>query len=135
LPHQIGCKQSIDNIPYNEVMQLTQNDQINAWIHQLHTLILDIKPDVLVIEQPGFHSNNYLLSTKMGDMVCYIICYAQKANLGFSQGVLLQKDFPFLIGMGKTHRHVAIGDHLKDIWQPITRLIQTAFKMHKQTGP
>jgi hypothetical protein len=59
----------------------------------------------------------------------YIICYDQKANLGFSQGVKLIKTFPFVEGKGKSHRHIGIMSSQLINTQLIKQLILAAFDL------
>lgn len=114
------------------IMQYTKKESINLTIDTLHQLILSIKPKVLVKEQPGFRSTNYLIGNSMKDLVCYIICYDQKANLGFTQGVRLAKKFPELKGTGKSHRHLTIDSELIKDLPSLTKLIQEAFVIQDQ---
>ncbi len=112
-------------------MQYSKHKTINAWIDTLHQLIMTTIPSVKMQEQPGFRSNNYLLGTSMKDIVCYIICYDEKANLGFSQGVELTKEFPSLKGTGKTHRHITIDETFMKDLPSLTKLIKKAFAIKK----
>lgn len=113
-------------------MQYTKLPTINDMIDELHQLILTLSPTIIMKEQPGFRSNNYMVGPSMKDIFCYIICYDQKANLGFTQGVCLSKKFPSLKGTGKTHRHLAIDSQfIKDL-PSLTILIREAFKIQDQ---
>jgi hypothetical protein len=60
----------------------------------------------------------------------YIICYDQKANLGFAQGVHLSKIFPFLEGKGKTHRHIDIMAAQVENTLLMKKLIFAAFEVN-----
>lgn len=113
---------------YNDTVQYTNNTKINAWIDQIHHLIQKSYPKVVVTEQPGFHSVNYGLLPGMKEVRCYIICYDQKANLGFPHGIDLIQLFPNLKGTGKTHRHLEINESLMANPKELTRLLTTAFK-------
>lgn len=62
----------------------------------------------------------------MQDVVCYIICYDQKANLGFPHGATMVNLFQSLKGTGKHHRHVEINDHLMNDLKTLQTLIETA---------
>jgi hypothetical protein len=114
---------------YNVIMQQSKNPTLNQWILTLHEFILTQHPNLVMWEQSGFHANNYGTSLKMGDVVCYILCYEQKANLGFPQGVLLAKDFHELIGTGKTHRHVEISEALFNDIRTLKALIKAAINL------
>lgn len=108
-------------------MQLTKNQDINAFILQLHDVIMTTITQVVHREIPGFRSNQYGFGTTMNSSVCYIICYDQKANLGFDNGIHLVKDFPLLKGTGKFHRHVAIDATLLNNKTQLSQLILQAF--------
>jgi hypothetical protein len=108
-------------------MQYTLNTQINTWIDQIHEQIFKLHPHVLIKEQPGFCSINYGLLPGMKAVRCYIICYDQKANLGFPHGVDLIDTFPYLKGTGKTHRHVEINQTLMENPKELGRLLAFVF--------
>lgn len=110
-------------------MQLTNNNEINTYIHTLHDLIVSTIPNVVLKPLPGYRSNQYSLGTSMKDSVCYIICYDQKANFGFDKGVELQSEFPMLKGAGKFHRHFSINKALLDNRELLISLIKKAFSM------
>jgi len=109
-------------------MQFTQSESINLLIKQLDERIRTLIPRVQSIDRPGFRSTSYLLQSGMQNEVCYIICYDQKANLGFTSGVRLISHFLFLKGTGKTHRHVPINDDLLRESTTLNALILQAFK-------
>lgn len=110
-------------------MQLTNNNEINTYIHTLHDLIVSTIPNVVLKPLPGYRSNQYSLGTSMKDSVCYIICYDQKANFGFDRGVELQSEFLMLKGTGKFHRHLMINKALLDNRELLISLIKKAFSM------
>ena len=109
-------------------MQFTQSEAINLLIKQLDERIRRLIPHVQSIDRPGFRSTSYFLQSGMHNEVCYIICYDQKANLGFTSGVRFIRHFPFLKGTGKTHRHVPIHDDLLTEATPLNALILKAFE-------
>jgi hypothetical protein len=109
-------------------MQFTQSDSINVLIKQLDERIRTLIPGVQSMDRPGYRSTSYFLSKGMKNEVCYILCYDQKANLGFTSGVRLIRHFPFLKGTGKTHRHVPINDDLLKESTPLNALILKAFE-------
>ena len=109
-------------------MQYTLNPEINHWIDQIHEQIGKLYPNVVIKEQPGFRSINYGLQPGMNAVRCYIICYNQKANLGFPHGVNFIDTFPYLQGTGKTHRHVEINQNLMENQKELIKLLTFAFK-------
>lgn len=109
-------------------MQYTHNDKVNRFIDQIHQRILFLFPEVIIHEQPGFRATNYGLASGMKAVKCYIICYDQKANLGFPNGIAMVNNFPQLKGTGKTHRHVEINEQLLANPQALDRLIKQAFQ-------
>ena len=113
-------------------MQYTKVPDINDLIDEIHQLILTLSPTITMKEQPGFRSNNYMVGPSMKDIFCYIICYDQKANLVFTEGVSLSKKFPSLKGTGKTHRHLTIDSTFIKDWPSLTKLIREAFKIQAQ---
>ncbi len=108
-------------------MQYTKNETVNKRIEQVNQWIMEWLPSIQSVDRKGFRSTSYFLQKGMEQERVYIICYDQKANLGFSQGVHLSKTFSFLEGKGKTHRHIDImSSHLKEI-QLLKKLILDAF--------
>jgi hypothetical protein len=108
-------------------MKYTKNDIVNKRIDQINQWINEWLPLVQSVDRKGFRSTSYFLEKGMNHERVYIICYDQKANLGFSQGIHLTKMFPFLEGKGKTHRHIDIMSiHLKET-QLLKKLILAAF--------
>lgn len=110
-------------------MQLTNHSVTNELIKELHAFILSLVPKVVMVEYPGYRSNQYGLGSAMKDSVCYIICYDEKANFGFDDGVTLQASFSMLKGSGKRHRHVAINQALLNDKVLLTLLINKAFNL------
>ncbi len=110
-------------------MQYTKNIQINTWIDKIHELILKQYPKVVITEQPGFRAMNYGLNPGMKAVCCYIICYDQKANLGFPKGLEMKLKFPQLKGTGKMHRHVEITKALMKDLPTIHQLLKLAFEI------
>lgn len=112
-------------------MEKTKSKEINEYHEAIHQLILEMYPNVNVHIQPGYRSTSYRVGNKMKDTFCYIICYDQHANLGFPNGVKLQREFPFLKGNGKTHRHLEINAELyKDI-SMLKMVLKRAFELQK----
>ena len=109
-------------------MQYTLNPEINHWIDEIHEQICKLYPHVVIKEQPGFRAINYGLLPGMNAVRCYIICYDQKANLGFPHGIDFIQSFPNLKGTGKTHRHLEINESLMANPKELKRLLATAFK-------
>jgi hypothetical protein len=110
-------------------MQYTNNQLVNQRIDEVNQWIKQWLPSIQSVDRKGFRSTSYFLQKGMEHERVYIICYDQKANLGFSQGIHLSKVFPFLEGKGKTHRHVDItSDHLKDT-QLLKKLTLAAFDL------
>lgn len=93
-------------------MFYTQNERVNQSIDRIHALIQTLIHPLIITEQVGFKAINYGQTKGMKSVLVYIIVYDQKANLGFPQGVRLQRQFPFLKGTGKTHRHIEIDEAL-----------------------
>jgi hypothetical protein len=91
-------------------MEYTQNPIVNTRIDEIHQWIKEWLPFIQSVDRKGFRSTSYFLQKGMQHERLYIICYDQKANLGFSQGIHLLSQFPFLEGKGKTHRHVDLMD-------------------------
>jgi len=89
-------------------MQYTKNRMVNQRIDEVNQWIKQWLPSIQAVDRIGFRSTSYFLQKGMQHERVYIICYDQKANLGFAQGVHLSKIFPFLEGKGKTHRHIDI---------------------------
>jgi hypothetical protein len=89
-------------------MQYTKNKMVNQRIDEVNQWIKQWLPSIQAVDRIGFRSTSYFLQKGMQHERVYIICYDQKANLGFAQGVHLSKIFPFLEGKGKTHRHIDI---------------------------
>ena len=108
-------------------MQYTKNQLVNQRIDEVNQWIKQWLPSIQSVDRKGFRSTSYFLQQGMEHERVYIICYDQKANLGFCQGVHLSKTFSFLEGKGKTHRHIDImSSHLKEI-QLLKKLILDAF--------
>jgi hypothetical protein len=108
-------------------MQYTSDPLVNQRIDEVNQRIHSWIPSIQCVDRKGFRSTSYFLQKGMEHEHVYIICYDQKANLGFSQGIQLLKVFPFLEGKGKTHRHVNImSAHLDDLTL-FKKLIQSAF--------
>lgn len=109
-------------------MQFTQSEPINVLIKQLDERIRTLIPGVQSMDRSGYRSMSYFLQSGVQNEVCYILCYDQKANLGFTSGVRLIRHFPFLKGTGKTHRYVPIHDDLLTDSTPLNALILKAFE-------
>jgi hypothetical protein len=110
-------------------MEYTKNTIVNKRIDEIHQWIKEWLPFIQSVDRKGFRSTSYFLQKGMQHERLYIICYDQKANLGFSQGVDLLSRFSFLEGKGKTHRHVDIMDaRLQDL-TILKSLILAAFDM------
>jgi hypothetical protein len=108
-------------------MQYTKNTIVNQRINQVDQWIKEWIPSIQSVDRKGFRSTSYFLEKGMEHERAYMICYDQKANLGFSQGIHLSKMFPFLQGKGKTHRHIDImSDRLDDLTL-FKKLILSAF--------
>jgi hypothetical protein len=110
-------------------MEYTKNKIVNNRIDQINQWINAWLPLVQSIDRIGFRSTSYFLQKGMQHEQVYIICYDQKANLGFSQGVQLSKAFPFLEGKGKTHRHIDIMSSQLENTPLIKKLILAAFDL------
>ena len=108
-------------------MQYTNDPLVNQRIDEVNQWIKTFIPSIQSVDRKGFRSTSYFLQKGMEHERVYIICYDQKANLGFSQGVQLSKVFPFLEGKGKTHRHVNIMSAELDDLTLFKKLIQSAF--------
>ena len=110
-------------------MQYTNNPLVNQRIDEMNQRIHSWIPSIQCVDRKGFRSTSYFLQKGMEHERVYIICYDQKANLGFSQGVQLLKVFPFLEGKGKTHRHIDImSTHLENT-AFMKKLILAAFEV------
>lgn len=112
-------------------MQLSNLASLNAIISQLDGIILNTLPKVIRWEQPGYRTNNYGANATMQAVICYLICYDQKANLGFPNGVALTSTFPFLKGTGKHHRHVPITAALLQDNVTLTALLKAAYALNQ----
>jgi hypothetical protein len=108
-------------------MQLTQSESVNALIQQLDKRIRTLIPGVKSIDRPGYRSTSYFLQSGMQNEVCYILCYDQKANLGFAHGVTLLPRYPLLQGNGKTHRHLLLTPAIFEPSFPLIDLLLDAF--------
>jgi len=108
-------------------MQYTKNKVVNQRIDEVNQWIKQWLPSVQSVDRKGFRSTSYFLQKGMEHERVYIICYDQKANLGFNQGILLSKVFPFLEGKGKTHRHVDIMAPQLNSMALLKKLIFAAF--------
>jgi hypothetical protein len=111
-------------------MQFTQSETINAQIVQLDQRIRRLIPNVQSVDRPGYRSTSYFLQSGMKHEVCYILCYDQKANLGFTQGITLMSAYPMLKGNGKTHRHVSITEKILSSEFPLDTLLLQAFSIN-----
>jgi hypothetical protein len=110
-------------------MQYTNDPLVNQRIDEVNQWIKTLIPTIQSVDRKGFRSTSYFLQKGMEHERMYIICYDQKANLGFSQGVQLSKVFPFLEGKGKTHRHINIMSiHLENT-SLMKKLILAAFEV------
>jgi hypothetical protein len=110
-------------------MQYTKNKLVNQRIDVVNQSIKQWFPSIQSVDRKGFRSTSYFLQKGMQHERLYIICYDQKANLGFSQGIHLLSQFPFLEGKGKTHRHVDIMDSRLQDKTILKSLILAAFDM------
>jgi hypothetical protein len=110
-------------------MEYTQNPIVNIRIDEIHQWIKEWLPFIQSVDRKGFRSTSYFLQKGMQHERLYIICYDQKANLGFPQGIHLLAEFPFLEGKGKTHRHVDIMDSRLQDKTILKSLILAAFDM------
>ena len=117
-------------LKYNECMQQTLNPQLNQLLVFLQERIIKLIPDVVITEQPGFRATNYGKKPGMNHVACYIICYDQKANLGFPQGIVLQPQFKQLKGTGKTPRHLSINQSLLNQLELLDQIIRAACKLN-----
>jgi hypothetical protein len=115
-------------------MQYTKNKMVNQRIDEVNQWIKQWFPSIQAVDRIGFRSTSYFLQKGMQHERVYIICYDQKANLGFSQGIHLSKVFPFLEGNGKTHRHIDIMASKLENTLLIKKLILAAFEV-KEVGP
>jgi hypothetical protein len=110
-------------------MQYTKNTIVNQRINQVDQWIKEWIPSIQSVDRKGFRSTSYFLEKGMEHERAYMICYDQKANLGFSQGIHLAKMFPFLQGKGKTHRHIDIMSLQIENTQLLKQLILAAFEV------
>jgi hypothetical protein len=110
-------------------MQYTKNTIVNQRINQVDQWIKEWIPSIQSVDRKGFRSTSYFLEKGMEHERAYMICYDQKANLGFSQGIHLSKMFPFLQGKGKTHRHIDIMSLQIENTQLLKQLILAAFEV------
>jgi hypothetical protein len=110
-------------------MQYTKNKLVNQRIDVVNKSIKQWFPSIQSVDRKGFRSTSYFLQKGMEHERVYIICYDQKANLGFSQGIQLSKVFPFLEGNGKTHRHIDIMSSQLENTPLIKKLILAAFDL------
>jgi hypothetical protein len=115
-------------------MQYTNNQLVNQRIDEVNQWIKQWLPSIQSVDRKGFRSTSYFLQKGMEHERVYIICYDQKANLGFSQGIHLSKVFPFLEGKGKTHRHIDIMAAQLENTSLIKKLILAAFEV-KEVSP
>jgi hypothetical protein len=115
-------------------MQYTKNKMVNQRIDEVNQWIKQWLPYIQSVDRKGFRSTSYFLQKGMQHERVYIICYDQKANLGFSQGIQLSTVFPFLEGNGKTHRHIDIMAAQLENTLLIKKLILAAFEV-KEVSP
>jgi hypothetical protein len=115
-------------------MQYTKNKMVNQRIDEVNQWIKQWLPSIQSVDRKGFRSTSYFLQQGMQHERVYIICYDQKANLGFSQGIQLSTVFPFLEGKGKTHRHIDIMAAQVEKTLLIKKLILAAFEV-KEVSP
>jgi hypothetical protein len=115
-------------------MQYTKNRMVNQRIDEVNQWIKQWLPSIQSVDRKSFRSTSYFLQKGMEHERVYIICYDQKANLGFAQGVHLSKIFPFLEGKGKTHRHIDIMAAQLENTLLMKKLIFAAFEV-KEVSP
>lgn len=109
-------------------MTLTKDDHLNQLIQRLDAMVRRNFPKLIQTLQPGFRAINYGIKPGMKHVVFYIIGYDYHANLGFPHGVALTKNFPFLKGTGKKHRHISIDANLFLNLTQLEKLLQAAYE-------